>query len=120
LFFTPPTVQALWVQIAVNALNVPFAGWVTTIFCGSSTTPPPTGTWAVATSGPALADGDPELDDVDGVDDAEPDDEDPALDVPPPHAVASAPPAPTTAPSASTWRRVGGAAAGPAGSAGPA
>src|SRR5450631_2828981 len=40
---TPATVQPLWVQIALKALNSPALGWVTTTFVASKTLPPPTG-----------------------------------------------------------------------------
>src|ERR1035437_7086438 len=40
---TPATVQPLWVQTALKALNSPALGWVTTIFVASKTLPPPTG-----------------------------------------------------------------------------
>src|SRR5665647_2946742 len=40
---TLATVQPLWVQIALKALNSPALGWVTTTFAASKTLPPPTG-----------------------------------------------------------------------------
>src|SRR5665647_334698 len=40
---TPATVQPMWVQTALKALNSPALGWVTTIFAVSKTLPPPTG-----------------------------------------------------------------------------
>jgi hypothetical protein len=36
--------QPTWVQTALNALNCPLAGWVTTTFSAVKTVPPPTGT----------------------------------------------------------------------------
>jgi hypothetical protein len=36
--------QPTWVQTALNALNVPFSGCVTTTFAAVNATPPPTGT----------------------------------------------------------------------------
>jgi hypothetical protein len=44
---TPATVQPWWVQVELNALNEPAAGWVTTT--APMTFPPPTGTSAVDT-----------------------------------------------------------------------
>src|SRR6266516_4735694 len=41
---TSLTRQPWWVQTAVNALNCPAAGWVTTTFWSWNTLPPPTGT----------------------------------------------------------------------------
>lgn len=58
---TEVTGQPWWVQIAVNALNAPEVGWVTTYF-SSRITPPPTGTFEVATV--ALAAVAPELAEV--------------------------------------------------------
>ena len=45
---TDVTGHPWWVQIAENALYVPDSGWVTTYF-SSRITPPPTGTFEVAT-----------------------------------------------------------------------
>ena len=42
-FRTSVTRQPWWVQTAVNALNVPACGWVTTTRLWSNTVPPPTG-----------------------------------------------------------------------------
>ena len=47
---TLPTVHPIWVQIALNALNWPAAGWVTTTFCASKILPPPTGISLVVAS----------------------------------------------------------------------
>src|SRR5450759_4670539 len=40
---TLATVQPIWVQMALKALNSPALGWVTTVFVASKTLPPPTG-----------------------------------------------------------------------------
>ena len=50
---TDPTGQPWCVQIALNALKSPFAGWVTTTFW-SMIVPPPTGTSAAATVVPPV------------------------------------------------------------------
>src|SRR5665648_135325 len=50
---TLATVQPLWVQIALKALNSPALGWVTTIFSASRTVPPPTWTAATLIATPA-------------------------------------------------------------------
>ena len=52
---TEATVQPWWVHTAVNALNVPAVGCVTTIFWSARIVPPPTGTSAVGTSMPLAA-----------------------------------------------------------------
>src|SRR6202161_4473291 len=43
-----------WVQTALNALNSPAVGWVTTTFSAENTFPPPTGI-SLVLAGPALA-----------------------------------------------------------------
>src|SRR6188768_3566543 len=89
---TLPTRHASWVHTAVNALNVPAVGWVTTIFLASRITPPLTGTLLVATSGPAAS-----LLLAPEVGDPEPPDEPPVVVVsPPPQADSSGRPAPAT------------------------
>jgi len=47
------TVQPMWVQTALKALNSPDAGWVTTTFLASKIVPLPTGILLVAVSAPA-------------------------------------------------------------------
>src|SRR5262249_41335611 len=49
---TVPTVHPLWVQIALNALNWPAVGWVTTTFWASKILPSPTGISLVLASPP--------------------------------------------------------------------
>ncbi|GHF03526.1 hypothetical protein GCM10010359_00320 [Streptomyces morookaense] len=64
---TAETVHPSWVHTAENALNSPFAGWVTTTLLSLKTFPPPSGMSEVlARTGPlasagALADADGEL-----------------------------------------------------------
>src|SRR5580704_8734904 len=89
---TLSTRHCRWVQIALNALNSPAVGWVTTTFSAENTFPPPTGISLVLASGalpPVPAWPDPE---------AVPDDDELLL---PPHAarVAARPakPAPASA-----------------------
>ena len=47
------TVQPMWVQTALKALNSPAVGWVTTVSWVSKIFPPPTGMSLVAASAPA-------------------------------------------------------------------
>src|SRR6476660_7096502 len=49
---TSATVQPACVHTALNALNSPAVGWVTTTFWSGKTRPPPTGMSAVRASGP--------------------------------------------------------------------
>jgi hypothetical protein len=50
------TVHPMWVQTALNALNSPDVGWVTTTCCPEKTIPLPTGIWLVVVSAlPAAA-----------------------------------------------------------------
>src|SRR5674476_21007 len=95
---TPATVQPLWVQTALKALNSPALGWVTTIFVASKTLPPPTGMSAtLITSLPEPAEPVPAPTVPPAV-----------LAAPPPHAArvaAPATPTPTTATLPMTVRR---------------
>src|SRR6188768_1785973 len=116
---TLPTRHAWWVHTAVNALNVPSVGCVTTIFLASRITPPLTGTLLVATRGPPTS-----LLLAPDVGDPEPADDPPVVVVPPsppPQADTSGNPAPATTARPSTCRRLapergsaGGRAAAPA------
>src|SRR6478735_9094615 len=100
---TLPTRHAWWVHTALNALNVPSAGCVTTIFLASRITPPLTGTLLVATKGPAAA-----LLLAPDVGDREPADDPPVVVVPspPPQADMSGSAAPATTARPSTCRRL--------------
>ena len=124
-FCTLVTAQPWWVQVALNALNWPADGCVTTNSAEALMTPPPTGTSAVFTGvplGAAALDEPDEVSepaDVDGLDDvgAAEDVEVVALDaaapmvggvLEPPHAArtaAPAAPAPPTPAARSTVRR---------------
>src|SRR6476619_2519334 len=52
---TSLTLHPWWVQVALNPLNVPASGWVTTRSWSARTIPPPTGTSATAATAPGLA-----------------------------------------------------------------
>ena len=54
---TSLTLHPWWVQVALNPLNVPATGWVTTRSWAARTIPPPTGTSATAATAPGLAGG---------------------------------------------------------------
>lgn len=54
---TVETVQLWWVQVELNALNSPAAGWVTTTFWSAKIIPPPSVISEVVVSGPAEGDG---------------------------------------------------------------
>ena len=119
-FSTLVTAQPWWVHVALNALNWPADGCVTTKSAGALMTPPPTGTSAVLTGVPlgAAAPDDPdevaEPDPVDELDDVE----DVELAAAPPvvggvldpahaaRAAAPATPAPPTPAARSTVRRL--------------
>ena len=117
------TVQPMWVHTALNALNWPADGCVTTNSPAALMTPPPTGTSAVFTGVPLGA---APLDDAEPEDDADPVDvddpevaaDDVVLDAAPPvaggvvvppqaaSAAAAATPAPPTPADRSTVRRL--------------
>ncbi len=128
-FCTLVTAQPWWVQMALNALNSPADGCVTTKSAAGSINPPPTGTVEVLTGVPLGA---PEPPDDDALDEpAEPAADEvlgaaPVLGgvVDPPHAaraVAPATPAPPTPATRSTVRRFtsAGGSTGPTGPTGP-
>ncbi len=85
--FTPETRQPAWVQTALNALNSPFSGWVTTTLSSAKTLPPPTG---ISPAGPSSF---------------PPDGSSPPPGSPPPQA-ASAPASPAPETAATKHRRV--------------
>src|SRR5690349_10429320 len=100
-FTTAATRQPWWVQTALNALNSPSAGWVTTIFSLGKILPPPTGmsdVLAIASPEPVLPVSPPVEPESAGSD------EDPLSD-PAPQAARTAP-APTAAAPPITARRV--------------
>src|SRR4051794_13551933 len=139
-FCTLVTAHPWWVHVALNALNWPADGWVTTNSADASMTPPPTGTSAVLTGGPLGAadpdDAEPELvaeDEPDADPDDVADEEEAAVELdgavaggvvePPQAARAAAPatPAPPTPAARSTVRRfipAGGGAPAPRAGAG--
>jgi hypothetical protein len=112
------TVQPMWVHTALNALNWPADGWVTTKSPDALITPPPTGTSAVLTGVPlgaaaeaeavadALAEAADEVEDADEVVDADVVVEGAVVVgvVEPPHAARAAAPA-TPAPPTPAARR---------------